>query len=442
MTHAPEQRGHVWSPLRHRDFALLWGGFAVSLIGDSIQFYAQSWLIVTELAPRSGFHLGIVTLAFAAPRLLLAMVAGAATDRFDRRKVLLGTQMLALLQTTIFFGMVVTETITFAWVVVLTLGLGLVNTLNLAARNALLPSLVPRPMLGKAIALQAMAGNVVTIVGPALAGVLIGLLGIAGCLAVNLGTFVVALVGLFSIRSGPVRARKRSPFFEDVREGVRFIASRPILWAPALLVYLLGFFGWPVVRLLPLYASTVLHVDAAGFGVLGAAIGVGAIAASLLVTARSRHDRQPQVMVATAACFALAVVALAVFESFVAAAIALAAAGFGQMATRSAVSMVLQLQTPDELRGRVLSLQLIDGAMVSVGAVLFGALSDHLAVGFAEGTEAAASDIAALPDAVISQGLVTTIGVMAAACVLTLAWLGPVIIRAGATTAPAGEDPR
>jgi MFS family permease len=440
VTQDPEPGQSVWSPLRQRSFALLWGGFLVSFLGDSIQLYAMSWLIVTELAPRSGLHLGIVTLAFAAPRILLAMVAGTATDRFDRRRVLLVTQVLALLQTAVFLALVVTGTITFAWVVGLTLGLGLVNTLNATARNALVPSLVPRPLLGKAIALQGMSINIVTILGPALAGVLTGLFGVAGCLAINLVTFVVALGTLLAMRVDAAPPRKPSRFIEDVREGLRFIRSRPILWAPVVLVYVLGFFGWPIVRLLPLYASSVLGATAAEFGLLAAAIGVGAIAASLLVTARARPERQIPVLLATASVFVLSVVALTSTSSLLTTAIALAAAGFGQTATRSAVSMVLQLETPDELRGRVLSLQLIDGAMVSLGAILFGAVCDRLALAMAPQSLAGVTDVAALPDAVISHALLVTLGIMATACVVVLAWLGPVILRAKPTVTPG--DPR
>lgn len=368
----------VFTPLAHADFRWLFLGFVVSHVGDSVQLHAQAWL-VTELT-RSGGRVGLVALAQAIPRLLLGLFAGVAIDRLDRRRVLFVTQTLALVQATTFFALVHTGHITYGRIVALAAFLGVVDTLNLNARVALMPTLVPRALIGKTVALQALGVNVVQIAGPSAAALLIDRVGVAGCMAVNAATFLVALLSLAYVRPPKGAAPEKSASVrDDLREGFAFVRARPVLWAPILLAYLLGFFGVSVVRLAALFARVAVRTTGGGYGVLVAATGLGAVVASVLVTARARPMDLPRNMVFAALCFSGALAALGHARAYGAAFVVLMALGFGQMGFRSAVTTTIQLETPDRLRGRVVSLLTLDFSLWSIGALATGLLVDLFA---------------------------------------------------------------
>jgi MFS family permease len=417
------RRPPLWAPLAHRSFALLWGGIVVSFFGDVIQVYAQHWLIVTQFTV-SGLQIALVTLAQSLPRLLLAVVSGALIDRFDRRRLLIVTHALALLQTIAFLVLLLADEMSFGWILLLAGGLGIVDTINITARTAIAPLLVPPAMLGPALALQALGINMVQILAPAVTAFLIGTFGIAGCIAANLASYVVLIAALVAVPLPSVRkARAQASFGGDIREGLRYVRSRRPLWASIALGYVLGFFGMPIVRFLALYALVVLEADASQYGALGAAMGVGAIAASLFVTARARSTRLGAGFVATAACFVAAIGMLTVVRSLGGALAALALLGFGQMASRTATTRIIQLQVPKHLQGRLLSLQLADAALVSLGALSLGAVVDWIAAGSGRAGHAA-----------IQSGLLSSINIMACACGLALLVFAPMIVRGDAET--------
>lgn len=419
----------LWAPLAYRDFALLWGGFVVSHVGDSMQLHAQAWL-VTELT-RSGLAVGAVAVAQALPRLVLGLFAGVVVDRVDRRRLLLVTQALAMLQSLLFLGLVASEKITYAWVVALAAALGLFDTLNLNARIALMPTLVPRALIGKTVALGALGVNVVQIAGPALTAIVIGLAGVTGCLAVNVLTFVVLLAALMVARPPVNQSAGGEGFTGELREGLRFVMARPLLWGGIVLAYLLGFFGVSVVRLLALYARVVIQTDGQGYGFLAASAGLGAILSSVLVTARAKPEDLPRNVVAGALVFSLSLGALALARSYVVAFASMVFLGAGQMAFRSAVTTTIQLETPDRLRGRVISMLTLDFSLWSLGALFAGALTDRMTLFAAvrRGWNPLTVDPVRLPAGLQAWGLTVTLLVMAGLCLLSTVLLARTILR-------------
>lgn len=372
----PRDEG-IFSPLAHKHFALMWGGFLLSHVGDSIQLHAQAWLVTSMT--RSGAETGLVVVAQAIPRLLLGLFAGVVVDRFDRRKVLVFTQLAALVQTLVFFALVRTHKINYGWVLALAFALGVVDTLNLNARVTLLPTLVPKPLIARAIALQALGVNLVQITGPSLAGLIIGRWDVGVCLLVNAATFFFALAALALIRAPATEERAKSTLSQELREGFAFVRERPVLMGGIALAWLHGFFGVGVVRLYALFARTVLHADGPRYGWLAAASGVGAILASVLVTTRARRETLPRNVRRASVFFAFAVLSLGFATSYPLALAAVVALGAGQMAFRSAVSTSIQVETPDRLRGRVMSLLTLDFSLWSFGALAIGATGDGIA---------------------------------------------------------------
>lgn len=417
----------LWAPLQHRNFRLLWAGFVVSHIGDFIQILAQSWLVVG--LTQSATRVAAVSLAQALPRLAIGLFAGVVVDRVDRRRLLLVTQSLAAAQSALFLGLVLAGRVTYAWVLGLSLALGVFDALNLTARQAMLPGLVPREMIPRAVALQALGVNVTQIAGPSLGGLLLGSLGVEGCLAVNVLSFG-ALIGAVAALRLPPSETNTSPggVGAALREGFAFIRARPALWASMALLYALGVLGMPVVRLLPLWARVVLDTTGRGYGLLACASGLGALAASVAVTSRAQPARLPRNVVAAGAAFALGVALFSRTGSYAASFAALALVGGAQMAFRSAAVTIVQLKVPDRLRGRVLSVMAMDFALWSVGAVGVGLAVDAFARGHAHlGPDVPRS---LLPASSIAAGLRAVFLVAGVACAAALAALARPLLAA------------
>ena len=193
--------------LRHRNFRLLLEGALISSSGDFMQNVAQSWL-VWDLT-RSPFAIGVVAFFDSMPRLLVGAFGGAIADRFDRRRVLLITQTLAMIQAIIYWLAVWFEVIAFWHIVVLSFFLGIVNTINQTARQSLVNSLVPKDELLNAIGLQSSVFNLSKILGPSAGGVIIAFIGIADCFLVNALSFLALIYNLYLMELPPWEARAK-----------------------------------------------------------------------------------------------------------------------------------------------------------------------------------------------------------------------------------------
>ncbi len=412
-------RASLWEPLQHRNFRLLWVGFVTSQVGDIVQMLAQAWLVV-ELT-HSAALVGRLAAVQAVPRLLLGLFGGVLVDRVDRRRLLLATQSLAALQSAVFLALYLSHRVTYSVLLALAFALGVLDALNLTARAALMPTLVPRPMIPRAVALQALGVNVTQLLGPSLGGVLLGWVHVEGCLVANLVSFSALVLSLLAMKIPPreVPAGPTPSVGDALREGGRYLRAHPgLLWS-IVLAYLVGVFGMPLVRLLPLYAKVVLGTSGRGYGLLAAASGVGALCASLLVTARSSAQLVPRNIVASGAVFSAAVVAFAHTRSIPLAAACLLVFGGSQMAFRSAVMTRIQTEVPDQLRGRVVSVLAMDFALWSLGAAALGAAVDAYAR--AQASLPASAPLSSVPRAAMTAGL--TAGLTAAGVVCAVATL-------------------
>ena len=243
------------SSLKHRDFRLLFIGTSLSHVGDFIQVMAQSWLVWTMTS--SPFLLGVVGFCQAVPRLLLGAIGGAIVDRMEPRRLLVSTQILAMLQAFVFWALVYFESIQFWHIITLVLFLGTVNSVNQTARYSLINNLVPRDDLMNAIALNSSVSNLAKILGPSLGGVLISIIGVAGCLFVNAVSFL-AIIGTLVIMKFPslnAKTGEAAPFWEEVLEGYRFLRGQRRLFSIILLSYGVALLGAPYSRFLPVFAT-------------------------------------------------------------------------------------------------------------------------------------------------------------------------------------------
>ncbi|HXU73850.1 MAG TPA: MFS transporter [Polyangia bacterium] len=370
------------SALRHRDFALLFSGTIVSHSGDLLQSMAQSWLVFQLTG--SAAKLGLTGFCQLIPRLVLGAVGGVFVDRFDRRRLLLVTQTAAMLQSILFWALVVTHRITFGEILALTVVLGVADTLNLTARHALIPALVPPGELQAGVALNSAGMNLTQVIGPSLGGVLLGLVGVSGCLALNAVSFLGILGALFAMHWRPRAGdRIRRPVRDELAEGIGYVRRREALWVPILIAYGVAALAMAYTRLLPVFATDVLHAGVREYGWLLAAPGVGALAASLAVAARGRRPgarRRLYLAVATL------VVGLCVFATSAVIWLSLAAlavVGAAQMVFRTTAVASIHEAVEDSHRGRVISIFLLDYGLWSFGTLWLGILCDTHGPAFA-----------------------------------------------------------
>jgi MFS family permease len=365
------------SSLKHRDFRLLFFGTSLSHVGDFIQVMAQGWLVWTMTG--SPFLLGVIGFCQALPRLLFGAVGGAIVDRLERRSLMLATQILAMLQAFVFWALVYFDLIEFWHVMVLVLFLGTVNTINQTARHSLINSLVPREDLMNAIALNSSMANLAKIAGPSLGGVLIAIIGVAGCLLINAVSFfaIIATLLIMSFPPGKAKVAEEAPFWQEVREGCEFLRGDRRLFAVILLTYSVALVGTPYSRFLPVFATDILHAGASTFGLLLAAPGIGAVIAGLGIASLGRLRRRLHFVAMSVYAFALFLVLFSFCRSLPLSMLFLVLVGASNIAFRAVANSIVQMETPPHLLGRMLSLFFMDKGMWSFGTLFIGSVA-HL----------------------------------------------------------------
>jgi MFS family permease len=361
--------------LKHRDFRLLFCGTSLSHVGDFVQAMAQSWLVWQMT--KSPFLLGVVGFAQALPRLLLGAVGGAIVDRVERRRLLLCTQCLAMAQAFTFWVLVQFGGIEFWHVLVLVLFLGTVNSINQTARHSLINNLVPREDLMNAIALNSSLANLAKIIGPSLGGVLIGVIGIAGCLLVNAISFFAIIVTLVVMEIPPGKAKvdEEAPFWQEVSEGYRFLRSERRLLSVILLTYGIAMVGTPYSRFLPVFATDVLHAGPTTFGLLLAAPGMGAVFAGLGIASLGRLRRRLRFVAMAVMGFSISLMLFSLSRSIYLSMLFLIFVGATNIAFRAVANSIVQMETPPQYLGRMLSLFFMDKGLWSFGTLFIGSLA-------------------------------------------------------------------
>jgi len=363
------------SSLKYRNYRLLFFGTSLSHVGDFIQAMAQSWLVWTMTG--SPFLLGVVGFCQALPRLLLGAVGGAFVDRVDRRRLLVSTQVLAMVQAFVFWALVYFSRIEFWHIVVLVLFLGTVNTVNQTARHSLINNLVPREDLMNAIALNSSMANLAKIIGPSLGGVLISIIGIAGCLFVNAVSFLTIIATLIVMEFPQIKGKVNveAPFWQEVSEGYHFLLGQRRLFSIILLTYGIALIGTPYSRFLPVFATDILHAGPSTFGLLLAAPGIGAVIAGLGIASFGRLRRRMHFVAMSVYAFSASLILFSFSRSLPLSILSLILVGASNIAIRAVANSVVQMETPPDLLGRMLSLYFMDKGFWSFGTLFIGSIA-------------------------------------------------------------------
>lgn len=365
-----------------RNYRLFWCGQCISLTGSWMQSVAQGWLVYS--LTKSPLLLGLVAAAVSAPVLLLSLFGGAVADLADKRRLLLLTQGLSVVPALVLAYLSATGRITVSWVAALAVLQGLLNALELPARQAYWSELLPRRYRAGGNSLNAVAFNATRILGPILAGCIIASSGIALCFALNGASFMAGIWTLLQIRtrtgvvSGPIQRRS---VMTDLLDGMRYVAGERDLALVMLLVAVVSLFGIPFVPLLPVFADTVLNVGPRGLGFLASAIGAGSLLAALMLAWYGDVRKKGRLIAAAGMLFAVCLFLFAHSEAYQASLLALAAIGAGMVAFLACVSCFMHHVCPDRLRGRVMGIYtFVLIGMAPVGHVMIALLSASIGV--------------------------------------------------------------
>jgi MFS family permease len=266
--------------LRHRNFRLFWIGQTLSLIGTWMQTMAQGWLAL-ELT-NSAFLVGLVATAASIPILLFTMPAGAIVDRSDKLRIVRIAQVAFLLEASTLWVLTVTHRMTIHWLLALAFAGGLIASIEIPARQAMMIDLVGREDLPDAIALNSSGFNLARVVGPGIAAAVIARLGIAWCFFLNAASFVAVLAGLFMMRMPPfVPQRNRTSPWQGVVQVLRYIRDTRAVRSLMLMVTVYSILGAPVLALMPVVAREMFGLGAGGYGLLLSFLGVGGLTGAL-----------------------------------------------------------------------------------------------------------------------------------------------------------------
>jgi MFS family permease len=349
--------------LRYRNFRLLWLGLLVSFTGSNMQSAAILWHVSLLVAPgQKGLALGAVGLVRVVPIMVFSMLGGVVADAWHRRRLMLMTQSAATLVALTLALATGSDLITLPLLYALTALGSAVGSFDLPARQALVPSLVPREHLPNALSLNTAMMQAASIAGPAIGGILIATLGLTWVYLLNAISFAFVIGALLMMRGIPedlTPTERESVSWKSAVEGLRFVFSSPLIRSTMLLDFFATFFS-SAVALLPIFAQDILFVGPQGYGWLYAAPAAGAVLMSaVMVVVADRIRRRGPVLLWSVAIYGVATVGFGLSRSFWITFACLALTGVADTVSMIIRSVVRQLETPDRLRGRMTGVNMI-----------------------------------------------------------------------------------
>lgn len=389
-TRASVQGFHGWRALRHRNYRLFYGGQLVSLVGTWMMTVAQSWLVLQ--LTHDPFVLGVVAAAQFLPVLVLGLFGGVIADSLPKRRTLVTTQGFAMILGFVMSALVLTHTVQVWHVLVVAFLLGCRNAVDMPTRQAFVVEMVGREDISNAVALNSAMFNGARVIGPAVAGLTIGLFDVGPAFLIDALSYLAVIVALLAMREGDLdkrpgmqRPESVGAVLHSLREGLSYVRRTRVVLVATLVIGLVSTFGMNFTVVIPPLVETVLHSDATGYGFLMAAMGVGSMISALTIAFSGRTT--PLIIGIGAAVCGVAEVALGFNTSYPAALVLMFIAGVGVIGMAATANTVIQLTVPDVLRGRVMSVYTtVFAGSTPLGGLMSGAIASSFgaaaAIGF------------------------------------------------------------
>lgn len=363
--------------LRIRNFRLFWLGQIVSNLGTALQVVAEAWLIYD--LTQSTFWLGMVGLLALIPVVPISLLGGVLIDRVPRRKLIIATQIGLMAQAATFAFLAQSGRLQLWHIIVLYSVFGALLAIDHPARRAFLADIVDQEVLANAVALNGAIFNLTSFVGYMLSGVLIATIGPGGTMMVNALSYLATIAALLAIRVADVRHDlQQTPLKTAWLEGIRALLQQPTVLATIGLMAVVGGLAWPVFGMMPAFASEVLHVGSVGLGVLLAAGALGSIVGTVVIARFGRHRRGRAFAVASV-LLPLTVMAFAQATTMAQACLLLVGVGVLLLVVQSLAITLVQIATPNRIRGRVMSVYSMTHAGAdTVSNAAIGSLAQRL----------------------------------------------------------------
>lgn len=362
--------------LKHANYRYYFAGMCVSTIGTWMQNTAQPWLAYS--LTKSALLLSVVSALQYLPALLFSLFAGVLIDRLPKKRMLIITQSLSLVITFALWLLAHSGEIQYWHLLITATLLGFVNTLDMPLRQSFVVEMVGHDDLMNAIALNSLTFNVARMIGPSLAGILMGAFGVSSCFLINSLSFGAVLISLFFIH--PVACvvpeeKERQGVFASIREGLRYILHNETLFTTLLFMTVVSTFALNYGVTIPVFATQILGLTEMGYGFLMSALGAGALLGALLVAALSKNGPRRWILFLLPALSGLVLILIGNTGRFLTTALSLALGGFLFVAYLSTANSNLQIHTQDRFRGRVMSVySLIVAGSTPIGNLFVGSM--------------------------------------------------------------------
>ena len=365
--------------LKYRNYRLFFSGQLISLIGTWMQQIALSWLVYRMT--NSALMLGLVGFVGQIPTFLFSPIAGVLIDRFNKHKILVLTQTLAMLQAFILVALISTGTISVYHILLLNAFLGIINSFDAPTRQSFVVEMIEnKEDLGNAIALNSMMFNSARLIGPSIAGLLIAAVGESMCFLINGISYIAVIIALLAMKinfSKPIRIQKH--IIQELKEGWHYTLDfKPIKYL-LLLIGLVSLMGTPYVVLMPVFAKVILHGGPHTLGFLVGSIGVGAFFGAMLLASRKNVVGLGKIIIRVTFLFGITLILFSFSKNIFLSMMLLFIAGFAMMTQMASSNTIIQTIVEDSKRGRVMSFYTMSfmGTM-PIGSLLAGILASKI----------------------------------------------------------------
>ena len=350
---------------------MFWSSDLLASLGHFVQEVALYW-IAYEITG-SPMALGILGLCGAAPRLLLGALGGVLVDRYDRKRLLILIQFFSVLPVLLFLILYTSGALEFWHLLAVEVLFGSIRAVNPSASQSILAELVPREHLMNAVSLYTIGFNFARIVGPSLGGVLILWIGVRGCYVVFLISLIFSGLGLMLIRLKDQRAANpEQDFVREFKEGFQYVWASPLIMSSIVAAYTFSIFIVTYQRFLPVFAKEIFAVGPEGLGLLMAAPGIGAIASLTFLASVGERWNRAWLLWITTTVTPIFLILFCLSPVFWISVVLLGLVGAGQVSFRTISRVIIQVEAPRDLLGRVMSVFNMDQGMRSLGSVVLG----------------------------------------------------------------------
>ena len=367
----------LFPALSSRNYRLYFMGQTVSLVGTWLQVVAEGWLVITFT--KSPFIIGLIAALATIPTLFLSAFSGVIVDHFSKYKILFLTQTLSLVIALIYGFMTIFHVINLFEIGILAFLLGVVTALDFPARQAFTVEMVEKQDLSSAIALNSGTFNASRVIGPSVAGILIGLLGVGGAFILNGLSYIAVIVALYKMNIHERIPETFTDPFKSFKEGLSYSFNHPKIKSLLIFTAFASIFGWSYTTVLPLLAKSVFHVGATELGYLFAAAGFGSVLAMVILSAFAKKVDPMNFIISGNAISAIGLIGFTFTRTLFPAYVFLFITGLGVMLCFPTINTTLQHLVPDEIRGRVMAIYItVFVGFFPIGNFEIGWVSEHV----------------------------------------------------------------